>query len=183
MAATTKRATAEIDTRTYVERAREDREARERGEFIGFLACSHGPGRLLKVALPDERQRVSVPCPVDGCSDTHQTRDSMPRPRQRGERCDVVIEPPPPNADNPAPDPGSGRRQVSDAAILAAVPEQDTPAMEIAAALGYSKTQPLMKRIRVTNERAEAKGEPAPFVLTIPAVPAPGRPALLRRAG
>jgi hypothetical protein len=182
MTATTKRAADEIDARTYVEREREAREARERGEFVGFLACSHGPGRLLKVALPDERQRVSVPCPVDGCSDTHRTRDSMPRPRQRGERCDVVIEPSP-RADNPTSDPGSGRRQVSDAAILAAVPEQDTPAMEIATALGYSKTQPLMKRIRVTNERAEAKGEPAPFVLTVPAVSAPGRPALVRRAG
>lgn len=170
-----------MPSRTHVER--EAREARARGEFVGFVACCHGRGRLLKVALPDERQSISVACPVDGCSDTHRTSDSMPRPRQRGERCDVVIKSPPlPDPTSPKPDPGSARRHATDAAILAAVPDQDAPAMDIAAALGYTNSQPLIRRIRVTNKRAEDKGEPPPFILTIPAVPGAGNPALVRRA-
>jgi hypothetical protein len=143
--------------RTYTAREcekRETREARARGEFVGFLACSYGRGRLLKVALPDERASVSVPCPVSGCSETHRTRDSMPRPRQRGECCDVVIEPPPPpDPDNPTP-PRTAPK--SDAEVLAAIPKDWKLVTEIAEALGYTNRGSFVNRLREMRRRGVA---------------------------
>jgi hypothetical protein len=94
------------------DRAAERAERRRLG-YVGFVACSHGSGRLLKVALPAKLERVRAACPVQGCPDgEHVTRDAMSRPRRRGESCDAeLMEPPPSDAPTtpvaPEPDPGA----------------------------------------------------------------------------
>ncbi len=242
---------------TSTERRELAADARERGEYVGFLACSDGPGRLVKVAMTSQRQRIRAACPH--CDGEHETSSAMSRPRKRGEECDVTLPDDPtakpasgrkltnisddeflaviPAVDTPAqliaktlavtgsatgtrirtraewlnydagaerivitrqgapnptllrqgeaapdPDPTKlrGRQQVSDAAILDAVPDQDTPAAEVSTVLGYHKAQALIARMRRMNARAETKGEPPPF--GIERVLEPGRPYVIRRA-
>lgn len=75
------------------DRARERAEIAKRG-YVGFVACSHGRGRLLKVGLPSRRERIRVECPVEGCtSKTHETAAAMARPRRRGEHVDAEDTP------------------------------------------------------------------------------------------
>lgn len=175
----------------YVRQA-ERRVSRERGEFVGFLACSHGRGRLLKVALPDERRIIRARCPVEGCPHgEHETAAAMTRPRHRGEVCDLsidgaAVDPP---AAEPEPveedaeskrDPGASRRRLSDADILAAVPTEKAPAYEVAKALGYGATTGFVRRLERINERATAAGESAPVIL---ARAGTGHPVQVRRVG
>jgi hypothetical protein len=71
------------------DRAAERAQRRELG-YVGFAACDHNSGRLLKVALPDKRERLRVHCPVDGCrAGEHRTARAMARPRRRGETVDA----------------------------------------------------------------------------------------------
>jgi len=63
--------------------------------YVGTVGTRHG---VLKVALPDKRERVRARCPVKGCPDAfHFTADAMPRPRRRGECCDAELMGPPPS--------------------------------------------------------------------------------------
>jgi len=161
----------------------EDREARKRGDFVAFAACSHERGQVLKVAVPDQRRRA-VTCPVEGCAEgAHGT--FMPRPRRRDENCELESLPlddgtePTPDADDPTT--LHGAQRVTDAAIFAAIPAgSDVLAGEVAEQLGYHKAQPLLARMRRMNERATASGDTAPFVIEPPA--RGGGRALLRRA-
>lgn len=186
------------------QRKLERRAARERGEFVGFVACSYGPRRLLKVALPDQRKRVRVRCPVEGCPEgEHETPNAMPRARDRGEVCDVGVDgadPGSPDADPPADDDANAQlaelareRGLIDAApkppkprpprrsdweVIAAVPTETTPAVEVAEALGYGDTVAVVRRLERLNARAVAAGEAAPFVV---ARAGHGRPTMIRR--
>ncbi len=70
------------------DRAAERAQRRELG-YVGTVGTRHG---VLKVALPDKRERVRARCPVEGCPDAfHSTFEAMPRPRRRGERCDAKL--------------------------------------------------------------------------------------------
>jgi hypothetical protein len=157
---------------------------------VGFVGCGRS-GRVLRVRVASRRRmHMRVECP-HGCGE-HGTTTPMVRPLGDGEPEPELAELPPadaptsPAADNPAPadpdDPTTlrGRQKVSDVALIAATPEQDTPAVEVARAVGYSgaKAAALVKRCRRMNERAEAKGEAAPFVVTLRR----GCSTLLRRA-
>ena len=154
---------------------RKRREALACGDLIAFAACSHGPGRLLRVAQSDARAH-RIECPVKGCvAGAHRT--FMPRPRSARERCDLAVDPTTPD---PEGDPGSGQRQVSDAAIFEAIPaDRDVLALEVSRELGYAsvKATPLITRVRAINRRAEEKGARPPFALTTKR----GCPTLIRR--
>jgi hypothetical protein len=153
------------------QRRLERRAARERGEFVGFLACSHGPGRLLKVALPDQRQRLRVRCPVEGCPEgEHETPNAMPRPRDRGEVCDVGVDGAAPDPAAADPEPGSTapprRWRHTDETVLTAVPTETTTALDVAEVLGYATADALVRRLERINARAADDGNPEPVVIS-----------------
>jgi hypothetical protein len=171
---TTLVATEDAEAVAAAEQAEQD----STGEHIVGFGCQSAD-RVFLAAVPGQRHApytLTIQCP--GCGKSHAIK-AMPRPRRPRDEIAISVEPP------AAPDPDDpttlkGRQQVSDAAILEALPEQDTPALEVARALGYAgaKAGALIKRCRLLNERAEAKGERPPVVLTITR---PGVPALLRR--
>jgi hypothetical protein len=143
--------------------------------FVGTIGSRHG---LLKVALPDKRRRVRVACP-HGCAEgSHETADAMVRPRRPGEVCDAVLAPPTAAAEPPA---RHGNVKVSDDAILAAIPFEDTAAKAIAEAAGFvgnTASVALVARVEWINADAESKREPAPVAIARQGAP---RPTLLRR--
>lgn len=156
-------------------------EAREHGEFVGFVGCPKVG--VLKVRVASKhRMMMRVACPR--CREVHSTSTPMVREVRSGELVTLIEDGMSMTVgDNPTPaadesDPGSARRQVSDRAILEAMPEQDTPAIEIARSLGYTSTKatPLIRRIRAINTRAEAKHMRPPIVVTLRS----GCPTLLR---
>ncbi len=68
-----------------------ERAERLRNGYVGTVGTRHG---ILKVALPDKRERIRARCPVADCPDAfHFTAAAMPRPRRRGERCDAELWP------------------------------------------------------------------------------------------
>jgi hypothetical protein len=155
---------------------------------VGFVGCTRRD-RLLRVKVANRnRQRMRVECP-HGCGE-HLTAFSMARPLRDGEEWPDLVELSPDEPDTvmrhslkrTPGDPGSGRRQVSDAAILEAIPSEDALAGEVAQALGYrgAKATSLLKRCHRINERAEAKGERPPITVT---THGPGHPTLIRRPG
>ncbi len=160
----------------------EDRAARKRGEFVAFAACSRGPGRLLKVAVPDQR-RHRVPCPVAGCVEgEHST--FMSRARRRGEVCDLGVDGADPAPTLPtAPDidsTPSRRWRHSDDDVLAAIPTATAAAHEVAKTLGYREADPLVRRLERINRRAEEAGEVAPVIVSKSGA---GTPVEVRRVG
>jgi hypothetical protein len=151
---------------------------------VGFVGCARR-GRLLRVRVASvKRMRMRVECP-HGCGE-HDTTTPLARALRRDEAEPELVEIPPvedkPDPDNPTA--LRGRQQVSDAAIFDAIPEQDTAAIEIARALGYTsgKAAGLIKRIRRINERAEAKGERRPIEITGGAGGAARTGLMLRRS-
>jgi hypothetical protein len=107
--------------------------AEQSGEFVGFVACSDGPGRLVKVAMYSARHHLQdIPCPH--CDDVHSTLAAMPRPRRDGEECDVTLAR---DLDNPLKTPTRGRALsgVSDDDFLAVLSTDDSPAPRLAEVL------------------------------------------------
>jgi hypothetical protein len=154
--------------------------AKERAEhngYVGFVACSHGAGRVLKVGLSSKRERIRIACPIEGCnSPTHETAAAMPRARSRGEHVDAVLRDDPP-AEPAKPPPSPTAVKISDAAILAAVPAEWTPAIEVAKAAGFKGNTASMQVVgRVERINAAADGEPVE--IDKPGAP---KPTLLRR--
>jgi hypothetical protein len=117
---------------------------------------------------------VTIPtCP--GCGGEHTVLDLYGRARRHGEAVDVTLaaEAPSPSSSSAAPSPAP--RRVTTDAILAAVPIEDTPAAEVAAALGYATTPSLLQRI------GRSPSLQRQIVITR-ASGGPGRHTLIRRA-
>jgi hypothetical protein len=159
--------------------------------WVGFVGCERAG--LLKVRVNTKpREVMRVHCPT--CDAVHLTPKPMLRAPRDGEAEPELVEIPPAPKSKPAPadptnpapvDPTklSGAQKVSDAAIFAGIGTTDAPAAETAEALGFTGAKPtssLTKRLRRMNERAEKKGEPAPFILTKGGGP---KPMTVRRAG
>lgn len=157
---------------TIAQRQHENREARSRDEFVGFLTCPHGGGRVVKVAMSSERERICVVCPY--CGKSHETTDALPRPRRRGEECAVTLP------DDPTAKPAQGRQllHVSDDDFLAAIGSDDTPAPTVAKALDIEGTA-AGSRIRTRAEWLNYDAKAERVIIIRQGRP---KPTLLRRA-
>lgn len=152
--------------------------ARSPAELVGFVGCPKRGG-VLKARVSRKVGTMTVLCPR--CRETHFTSKPMVREVLAGELVALIADETPMQIGDtpPATDPGSGRRQVSNSAIRAAIPvDRDVPAGEVATELGFAGTDALTKRLKRTNERAEDRNEPAPYVLTV----STGKATLVRRA-
>jgi hypothetical protein len=163
------------DSRPPTEQLRaERRAARERGEFVGFLACPHGTGRIVKVAMSSARDRIRAACPH--CGEDHETAAAMSRPRRRGEECAVTL----PDED-PTAKPAGVRRlaYISDADFLAAVPADDTAAQVVAKTLGVTIGSASGSEVRARAEWLNYDAGETRVIITRQGAP---KPVLLRRA-
>lgn len=152
-------------------------------EYIGFFGCPRAG--VLKVRVPGRtEQAMRVACPA--CAEVHIALKPMIRERLPGEEVALIADDTPMDVTSPPPpsppyDPTvlKGRQRVSDAAILAAIGEQDAPAGEVGRALGYARPGELLKRLARMNSRAAKADIPEPFIIT-----RGGRrkPALVRRS-
>lgn len=137
-------------------RRRERDRARKReqatGEYIGFVGCSRVG--LLKVRVNSHEKHVmEVACT---CGEVHTTTDPQIRERRPGEVVTLIEEGAPMTVgDDPAPRKPSKRPapMKSDAAVLAAIPDDWTPATEVAETLGYGNRGSFINRLREMRER------------------------------
>jgi hypothetical protein len=104
---------------------------------------------LVKVGQHDEAGHA-VDCPH--CGRTHKT--ILPRPRQRGESCDIELERPDPEAADSVD--SSRAAPKPDAEVLAAIPEDWKLVTEIAEALGYTNRGSFVNRLREMRRRGVA---------------------------
>lgn len=156
--------------------------AEDRGPFVGFAVCGRR-SRILRVRVASRaRKRMAVTCP-HGCGE-HVTDNAMPRRLHADETPPELVElpsdedaPTPPDPDDPTA--LHGRQTVTDAAILEAMPDRDTLATVVAAAVGYGNSNNLLRRLHRMNTRAAQAGEAEPFVIT---ARGKGRPTMVRRA-
>jgi uncharacterized Zn finger protein (UPF0148 family) len=116
---------------------------------VAFLACDAAGGQLVKVGQHDDAGHA-IDCPQ--CGRTHKT--ILPRPRQRGESCDIELERPDPEAADSVD--SSRAAPKSDPAVLAAIPEDWKPVTEIAEALGYTNRGSFVNRLREMRQRGAA---------------------------
>lgn len=138
---------------------------------VGFVGCG-ASGRVLRVRVANRtRQRMRVVCP-HGCGE-HSTPKAMARALLEGESRPELVEIPPADLERDPKDRGSGRRQVSDAAIFDTIPVgHDVILGDAAEELGYGvpssggRASALASRLRRMNKRAENEGVSPPFILT-----------------
>jgi hypothetical protein len=134
-------------------------------EHVVAYGCAHA-GRLYRALAPgfaNREYQLTIPtCP--GCGESHVVK-AMPRPRRRGERCDLTLAP-------ATTDPGASRRRVSNEEILDAIPSDEVLAAEVAERLGYDRPQGLLRRIE-RNAKLRDQIEVIRH--------GPGRPITLRR--
>jgi len=142
------------------------------GEFVGFLVCGRSSGRIVKVAMSSKRQRIRATCPH--CDAEHETADAMPRPRERGEQCDVTL----PADPAVAPHRRRALMHISDGDFLAAVPAADTPVQDIAEALAVPKGSSRGAMISTRAEWLNYDAGETRIVVTHQGAP---KPTLLRR--
>lgn len=144
---------------------------------VGFVGCSRARS-VLRVRVTNlDRHRMRVECP-NGCGQ-HMTPDPFGRPLRPDEPEPELVELPDPS---PVRERGRERsREHPDAEILAAIPEEWTPAADIAAELGYTNGNSFTNRLREMRQRAEAKGAPLP-IESARSKTRPGGPLMLRRA-
>lgn len=148
------------------------------GEHVAAFGC-RAADRVFLAVIPGQCHKpypLAIPeCP--GCGNPHAII-AMPRPRRPHDEIAVSVDPP---EDTPK-DSGSGRRQVSDAAIFDAIPVgRDVPAPTVAESVGYAGTTAaysFMRRVKRINAAAVKAGSPEPFNI----VPGSGgRPAMISR--
>lgn len=164
--------TTDTSTQTKTELEAEAARARARGEFVGFLACPQGGGRIVKVAMTSERQNLRMDCPH--CGKLHETADAMPRPRRRGESCALTVP------DDPAAKPAEAPKltYITDEQLLGVLTDEDQTAPVVAKALGIKGTA-TGARLRARSEWLNYEAGEVRIIITRQGVP---KPTLLRLA-
>lgn len=131
------------------------------GEHVVGYGCRVAD-RVYLAAGPGQRHRpyplTIADCP--GCGNPHQII-AMPRPRRPHDEIVLTFDPPPLTAQRKTK--GTRSAAKSDAEIVAAVPAEWTPALQVAEALDYGNYKAFRNRLREMRKRADAKGEPLAF--------------------